>query len=525
MKKVIILAVLMLIISSGLFIVSYPQTANASACSVTSAKFNPSGEQENGWYNTGKNKVSIQINTENCIGQIMTLNLTEADTCGFKDCDDYLSDSGLANLKIKIEQIVTNVDMIAGEEHCEPFWGNDCDLYIEILIGNNKYSSWKKPMGNLMYECDGKCSDNGKLEKITFSGGVGVVDENGDPISVSPTGNKVWDEDYNLLAPLPDISKIDSNTNTFGGYLNMIFKFAIGICGALAVLMMVIYGIQYMGNESVFGHTEAKSKITAAIMGLLLALGAYAILNTINPDLVGTNGINIKQVSLTVSEGQQFRLSETQTTATKFVKTKYYNDIKIISQKQNLPHCIAQVAIQRESNGKAESIGHDEEAPSYGVTSRKQFIESGKTYKNITFPVNMSNITNREFHNDDHNGKNIYSASDLTKKDLGLDWRYSHGIGLMQITFYPKGSNYGDYTKGLNSKITETNVSVKDMLVPQKAIQFGVEMLASDYKLCGSVEGTFRAYGSGNCKANNAFINKEAPLRKNLYDQCVAQDK
>jgi hypothetical protein len=62
--------------------------------------------------------------------------------------------------------------------------------------------------------------------------------------------------------------------------------------------MIVIYGVQYMGDGSVFGHTEAKSNIGAAIMGLLLALGAYALLNTINPDLVGTSGVNIQKVTI-----------------------------------------------------------------------------------------------------------------------------------------------------------------------------------------------------------------------------------
>lgn len=103
---------------------------------------------------------------------------------------------------------------------------------------------------------------------------------------------------YTLLAP---IGNLTTAPNNFGDYVNTIFKIAIGLCAALAVIMIVIGGIQYMGDESIFGKTEAKSSITRAILGLLIALGAYALLNTINPDLLKSN-INIKQVSADITE-------------------------------------------------------------------------------------------------------------------------------------------------------------------------------------------------------------------------------
>ena len=99
---------------------------------------------------------------------------------------------------------------------------------------------------------------------------------------------------YTLLAPIGEFKVAPKN---IGDYFNTIFLIAIGLCGALAVIMIVIGGIQYMGDESIFGKTEAKSKITSAIFGLLIALGAYALLNTINPDLLGKGGVHIKQVS------------------------------------------------------------------------------------------------------------------------------------------------------------------------------------------------------------------------------------
>ena len=118
---------------------------------------------------------------------------------------------------------------------------------------------------------------------------------------------------YNLLAPISvggkGINCIDTNTEHpdvncssggIGDYLNIIFQLAIGLCAVLSVIMIVVGGIQYMGDESVFGKKKKKSRIGSAILGLLIALGAYALLNTINPDLLGKGGVSVDQVSITL---------------------------------------------------------------------------------------------------------------------------------------------------------------------------------------------------------------------------------
>jgi len=113
---------------------------------------------------------------------------------------------------------------------------------------------------------------------------------------------------YKMLAPIGTITCMDSSGvdkkcigNNIGEYLNFIFKFLIGLCAALAVIMLIISGITYMGDESVFGKTEAKSKMFSAILGLIIALGAYALLNTINPDLTGVNGLNVSAAEIKIS--------------------------------------------------------------------------------------------------------------------------------------------------------------------------------------------------------------------------------
>ncbi len=103
---------------------------------------------------------------------------------------------------------------------------------------------------------------------------------------------------YKLLAPIGKITEV--KTNNIGNYFSLFFKLAIGLAGVLAVVMLVVGGIQWMGSESVFGKVNAKEQITSALLGLLIALGSYALLNTINPDLLGKKGLNVDGVNITL---------------------------------------------------------------------------------------------------------------------------------------------------------------------------------------------------------------------------------
>lgn len=130
---------------------------------------------------------------------------------------------------------------------------------------------------------------------------VAVDCQNPDVQPITPQATNLDTSTYKLLAPIPGLSDTIA-TNNIGDYFNKIFVVAIGLCGALAVIMIIIGGIQYMGDESIFGKTEAKGHIMSAILGLLIALGAYVLLNTINPDLLGKKGVNVAQVTAEIEE-------------------------------------------------------------------------------------------------------------------------------------------------------------------------------------------------------------------------------
>ncbi|MEW5907756.1 MAG: hypothetical protein AB1643_01045 [Patescibacteria group bacterium] len=100
-------------------------------------------------------------------------------------------------------------------------------------------------------------------------------------------------QDYRLLEPLPGLPGSLPVESGFSQYLGWVYKFAIAAAIFLAVLMIVIGGIQIIaGGASETARSNAKKRIKDAILGLLLVLIAYLILYWINPDLV-TGRFNI----------------------------------------------------------------------------------------------------------------------------------------------------------------------------------------------------------------------------------------
>lgn len=97
----------------------------------------------------------------------------------------------------------------------------------------------------------------------------------------------------------PDIIGGQAGSNqeeaSLGHYLSLLFKTLIGLAGGISVLIIVVSGLQYIISEVPGVKTGAKGRITEALIGLILALSAYLILYTINPDLVNLD-LKLKQL-------------------------------------------------------------------------------------------------------------------------------------------------------------------------------------------------------------------------------------
>lgn len=104
----------------------------------------------------------------------------------------------------------------------------------------------------------------------------------------------------NGFVPLADIggsagggklSQIYSS-GSLSGYVNSLFTFALSLGAVLAVLRIAYGGYLYMGSDSWGNKSEARKVIGGAVIGLLLLLSIWLILNQINPHILDLNALS-----------------------------------------------------------------------------------------------------------------------------------------------------------------------------------------------------------------------------------------
>ncbi len=116
------------------------------------------------------------------------------------------------------------------------------------------------------------------------------------PVSATTTPT-----DYKLLEPLPFVGKTGSEepeaVATSVSYVQGIMRLIIALAGALTVMKLVFAGFKYMTTEAFTGKTGAKDDISNALIGFLLVISSYILLNTINPKFLNFDltieGVNI----------------------------------------------------------------------------------------------------------------------------------------------------------------------------------------------------------------------------------------
>lgn len=121
-----------------------------------------------------------------------------------------------------------------------------------------------------------------------------------DPTTAGPGCVLSSDGKTYTLTTFDPASQAGQSNNKIGDYLNVMIRIFIGLCAVLAVVMIVIGGIQYMTSELISSKGEGKERILHAIFGLLLALGAWTLLNQINPDILRTDLNSLQSVTVDV---------------------------------------------------------------------------------------------------------------------------------------------------------------------------------------------------------------------------------
>jgi len=118
-------------------------------------------------------------------------------------------------------------------------------------------------------------------------------------ILAAPTASQATGIKFTPQVEIPGytFNPADKTTGNIANLVKAIYKYAIGIVGILAAVVLMIGGILWIvagGNATAIG--EAKAWIAASLTGLVLALTSYLILATVNPDLVDLKTTKIKEV-------------------------------------------------------------------------------------------------------------------------------------------------------------------------------------------------------------------------------------
>jgi hypothetical protein len=107
--------------------------------------------------------------------------------------------------------------------------------------------------------------------------------------------------DFAFQIPIGNIAIINSdeivNGTAIGMYIGIIYQWAVGFAAVLSVLAFTYAGVLWLiaGGDS--GKvTESKKIMGNALIGLLLALGSYLFLTTINPNLVHFQPLRVPAV-------------------------------------------------------------------------------------------------------------------------------------------------------------------------------------------------------------------------------------
>jgi hypothetical protein len=324
------------IILVGIAYMGNAQHVHADGCTVSNAKFrtNAGNDPDNFYNDLNRPYIYVDVYTSGCQGSTLEFSITQ--TMGDLDWDRDISIAD--NIPIQVNAQTTDsftLQFIAGENWCglsfagiQSFLqvlslgmlpsaelGNysipniwDCGYHIEIIANGVTHSFAQIPadssmhldnQGQLSYNCQGSSpSCNVSWSSVTpLIIPIGTSNDL-DQFNVTPPDFTPLPPDNSYLAPLPGLNQ--SSQSSLGGFLKSLFTVLIIIAGLLAFLMIVLGAITYLSSEGFGEKSHGKEMMVNAVLGLILALGAWLILNAINPNLASNLSITVPKVSLDV---------------------------------------------------------------------------------------------------------------------------------------------------------------------------------------------------------------------------------
>lgn len=152
---------------------------------------------------------------------------------------------------------------------------------------------------------------------------------------------------YKTLAPIRSQNigdTVEINDKTFSDYINNLYRIGVSIAVGLAVLMVMWGGVEYITSDALGGKEGGKEKISQALTGLLLALGSFIILKTIDQKILSTR-LDIQAV-----EKIEFDPLETGPTRSKYYQADLIDENGSINNLGGLPNGLTDARFKDEWN-------------------------------------------------------------------------------------------------------------------------------------------------------------------------------
>lgn len=344
------------------------------------------------------------------------------------------------------------------------------------------------------------------------------------------------------------ISASTVKSNFLADYINAIYLFLIGTGIVFVIIMVMIGGLQYTigaGSEAQIG--KGKERIRNAITGLVLLLCTFLILKVTNPQLVTMKMVELENVAeeemppllgeLFSAAGEESSAFDPSKGTAEVVDSPNNHkktpgppsrltdaDIKAAAANAGIDQCFLWSFAKKESGGKLLAIGHDEAYPKNNkpVNSRRDFLMSGKKYSGKTF----SPPTTGKFDYKTMNSFAVYNDDTFqpNKPPLyGLDWRFRHGIGYLQLTIFPENNgSTGKLIQGPNGpewarKIRGKWFTVTDLLNADTALEASIRFVGPTCGKKTTVVAAMKCTSVSNAAMGRALAAyQKCPLQKTM---------
>ncbi|MEK7227949.1 MAG: hypothetical protein AAB681_01170 [Patescibacteria group bacterium] len=359
-------------------------------------------------------------------------------------------------------------------------------------------------------------------------------------VVVPPTKKEVDDsfnrKSYRLLAPIPgmvalldpELCQEQKITNPgqicdINAFLNFILKLIIGLAAVVLVVRLIIEGYSYMITDTPFKKAAAKGAFKEALIGLVIALSSYLILNTINPRLVN-NDVTIGAAEFEVKQYPTLDSATYQGITGKPIlpKSQYVAMAQSVATEYKIDSCLLIATATAESNMNPAVFGSDAdfaESDKVSSPSRRAFINSGEKYSGATFKKGDSALrTDKKFKNDPPKGV--------------VDGRFSFGFGMLGITMFPEGYGTKSWEDGpslslknkplvmdnfwpLNPK-TNKKYTPTELLDAETSLKLGAFLLQKKITECKDPYVAMYAFNKGGCPSDS----NGSSVRRTTYNQC-----